>query len=230
MPVSGTMRRWQGLRRIDLNWEMTVISLAVTKGTLATTVWPEALQDKPGRRLVRAALLALAGAALIWLSAKIQVPFYPVPMTMQTFVVLGLGMAYGWRLGGATVSLYLAAGALGLPVFAGTPEKGIGLVYMLGGTGGYLLGFLLAAAACGWLAERGWDRNVVGTALAMLVGNALIYIPGLLWLGSLYGWDKPILEWGFVPFFLGDLTKIALAAAVLPLAWKAVGRRGRMAS
>jgi biotin transport system substrate-specific component len=206
---------------------MTVISLAVTKGTLATAVWPVALEVKPGHRLVRAAFLALAGTALIWLSAKVQVPFYPVPMTMQTFVVLGLGMAYGWRLGGATVSLYLAAGALGLPVFAGTPEKGIGLVYMLGGTGGYLLGFLLAAAACGWLAERGWDRNVVGAALAMLVGNALIYIPGLLWLGGLYGWDKPILEWGLMPFVLGDVTKLALAAAVLPLAWKVVGRRGK---
>ncbi len=207
-----------------------MISLAATKGTLATTVWPLALKDGPGQRLARAALLALAGSALIWLSAKIQVPFYPVPMTMQTLVVLGLGMAYGWRLGGATVSLYLALGALGLPVFAGTPEKGIGLVYMLGGTGGYLLGFVLAASACGWLAERGWDRNVLGTALAMLVGNALIYIPGLLWLGGLYGWDKPILEWGLLPFVLGDLTKLALAAAVLPIAWKLVGRRGKTGS
>lgn len=201
-------------------------TLAVTKGTLASAVWPISLSDRAGRRLLRAALLALAGTALIWLSAKIQVPFYPVPMTMQTFVVLGLGMAYGWRLGAATVLLYLVEGALGLPVFAGTPEKGIGLVYMLGGTGGYLLGFLVAAAACGWLAERGWDRTAARTALAMVLGNALIYLFGLLWLGSLYGWDKPILEWGLTPFLLGDLTKLALAAAVLPLAWKLVGRRG----
>lgn len=207
--------------------EMIVISFAATKGTLATTVWPLALEVGPGQKLVRATLLALVGSALIWLSAKIQVPFYPVPMTMQTLVVLGLGMAYGWRLSAATVALYLAAGALGLPVFAGSPEKGIGLVYMLGGTGGYLLGFLLAAAACGWLAERGWDRNVLGTALAMVIGNALIYIPGLLWLGSLFGWDKPILEWGLLPFVLGDLTKIALAAAILPIAWKFVRRRGK---
>jgi biotin transport system substrate-specific component len=211
----------------DLQREGTVFSLAVTKGTLATAVWPVSLGDKPVHRLARTALLALAGTALIWLSAKIQVPFYPVPMTMQTFVVLGIGMAYGWRLGGVTVLLYLAEGALGLPVFAGTPEKGIGLVYMLGGTGGYLLGFLLAATGCGWLAERGWDRNVLSTALAMLIGNALIYIAGLLWLGGLYGWDKPILEWGLTPFVLGDLTKVALAAAVLPLAWKVVGRRGK---
>lgn len=204
-----------------------MISLAATKGTLATAVWPVSLSDKPGRRLARAALLALAGSVLIWLSAKIQVPFYPVPMTMQTFVVLALGMAYGWRLGGATVLLYLVEGASGLPVFAGTPEKGIGLVYMLGGTGGYLLGFLLAATACGWLAERGWDRTVIGTALAMLVGNALIYMLGLLWLGGLFGWDKPILEWGLTPFVLGDLTKLALAAAVLPFAWNLVGRHGK---
>ncbi len=148
-------------------------------------------------------------------------------MTMQTFVILSLGMAYGWRLAGATVLLYLFEGAVGLPVFAGTPEKGIGLAYMLGGTGGYLVGFVLATVACGWLAERGWDRNVVTTALAMLVGTVLIYIPGLLWLGVLYGWDKPILEWGLTPFLLGDAAKLGLAALALPLTWKAVNAVGR---
>lgn len=177
--------------------------------------------------MLRGMVLAVAGTALLTIAAKIQVPFYPVPMTLQTFVVLALGMAYGWRLGAATLLLYLAEGALGLPVFAGTPEKGIGLAYMLGGTGGYLIGFVLAAAACGWLAERGWDRGVVRTAAAMLIGNAIIYVPGLLWLGGLFGWDKPILEWGLTPFLLGDLTKLALAAAVLPLAWRWLGRPGR---
>ena len=193
--------------------------------TLAGTLWP------PGKAnaLLRAMVLALAGTALLTVAAKIQVPFYPVPMTLQTFVVLALGMAYGWRLGAATLLLYLAEGALGLPVFAGTPEKGIGLAYMLGGTGGYLIGFVLAAAVCGWLAERGWDRNVAWTALAMAIGNAVIYIPGLLWLGGLFGWDKPILEWGLTPFLLGDATKLALAAAVLPLAWRWLGRPGRNA-
>ncbi len=134
-------------------------------------------------------------------------------------------MAYGWRLGAVTLLLYLGEGALGFPVFAGTPEKGIGLAYMLGGTGGYLVGFVLAAVACGWLAERGWDRGPVSTALAMLVGNALIYVPGILWLGALFGWDKPILEWGLVPFIFGDVAKLALAAAVLPLAWRIFDRR-----
>lgn len=190
-----------------------------SRPTLADSLW------QSENALLRNLLLAVAGTLALWISAKIQVPFYPVPMTMQTLVVLGLGMAYGWRLGGATLLLYLAEGAMGLPVFAGTSEKGIGLAYMLGGTGGYLLGFVLAAAVCGYLAERGWGRNVLTTALAMLIGNAIIYIPGLLWLGTLFGWDKPILEWGFTPFLLGDLLKLVLAAALLPLAWKLVRRK-----
>lgn len=200
-------------------------SLSVTADTLAATLWPVGQAKPAAARALRNILLAVVGAQLIWLSAKIQVPFHPVPMTMQTFMVLGLGMAYGWRLGAATVLLYLAEGAMGLPVFAGTPEKGIGLAYMAGGTGGYLLGYVMAAGACGWLAERGWDRNVITAALAMLAGNVLIYVPGLLWLGILFGWDQPILEWGLTPFVLGDLAKLALAAAALPLAWKLVGRR-----
>lgn len=191
--------------------------------TLAQTLWRPEAQN----RVLRGIVLALLGTALLTASAKVQIPFYPVPMTLQTLVVLGLGMAYGWRLAAATLLLYLAQGAAGLPVFAGTPEKGLGLAYMLGGTGGYLLGFVMAAAACGWLAERGWDRSVVTTALAMLLGNLLIYVPGLLWLGALFGWDKPILAWGLLPFLLGDLVKLALAALLLPLAWKALGRAPR---
>jgi biotin transport system substrate-specific component len=188
--------------------------------TLIDRIWPDGRISKG----LRSIILAVIGSALLWLSAKIQVPFWPVPMTMQTFVVLTLGMAYGWRLGAATVMLYLVEGAAGLPVFAGTPEKGIGLAYMLGGTGGYLVGFVLAAAVCGYLAERGWDRRVVTTALAMLIGNALVYFPGLLWLGSLFGWDKPIVEWGLTPFILGDVVKLALAATVLPFVWKTLRR------
>ncbi len=204
-----------------------MLSLSITTETLATRLWPAAEDRSLATRALRNVLLAVVGSLLIWAAAKIKVPFYPVPMTMQTFVILTLGMAYGWRLAGATLILYLVEGAAGLPVFAGTPEKGIGLVYMMGGTGGYLVGFVFAAVVCGWLAERGWDRNVITTALAMLAANVLIYIPGLLWLGSLYGWDKPILEWGLTPFILGDLTKLALAAAVLPLAWHWLGRPKR---
>ena len=188
---------------------------------LAESIWPTGAANP----LLRNAILAVAGTALLALSAKVQVPFWPVPMTMQTFAVLVIGMAYGWRLGGATLLLYMAEGAAGLPVFAGTPEKGIGIAYMMGGTGGYLLGFVMAAALCGWLAERGWDRRLSTAAAAMLIGNLVIYVPGLLWLGTLFGWDKPILEWGLTPFLLGDLTKLALAAIVLPAVWKLVGRR-----
>lgn len=192
--------------------------------TLAEALWPA---QSRAMSAMRAVILVFAGSVLLTVAAKIQIPFYPVPMTMGTFAVLGLGMAMGWRLGGASVAFYLAQGAIGLPVFAGTPEKGIGLAYMAGPTGGYLLGYLLAAVACGLLAERGWDRKVLTTAAAMLIGNAIIYVPGVLYLGALFGWDKPILEWGMTPFLLGDLTKLALAAALLPAAWHLMKRFGR---
>ena len=171
--------------------------------------------------MARNVLLAIAGSIALWVSAKVQIPFVPVPMTLQTLVVLIIGMAYGWRLGGATVALYLAQGAVGLPVFAGTPEKGIGLAYMIGPTGGFLLGFVLAAIAVGYLAERGWDRNIFTTAGAMLIGNALIYLPGLFWLSSIIGWDKSI-EFGIKPFLVADLFKLVLAALFMPMIWNTV--------
>jgi len=174
--------------------------------------------------LLQKAAVVFAGSLLLWASAKVQLPFYPVPLTMQAFAVLAIGAALGWRLGLATVLLYLAEGAAGFPVFAGTPEKGIGLAYMMGPTGGYLLGYLPAAALCGWLAERGWDRGIALTALAMLAGNVMIYLPGLLWLGAIVGWDKPVLAWGLTPFLLGDLLKLGLASAVLPLVWCLAGK------
>lgn len=193
------------------------------QATLTQQLWP--VQSESTIR--RSVVLMVLGSALLTLSAKVSIPFYPVPMTLQTLVVLALGLAYGWRLGVATVALYLLEGALGLPVFTGTPDKGLGLAYMLGGTGGYLLGFLPAVAIAGWLGERGWDRSPWTTAAAMLLGNAAIYVPGLLWLGALYGWDKPILAWGFAPFWLGDVFKIALAMGLLPLAWRALGKSRR---
>lgn len=199
-------------------------AMQANQQTLAAALWPREgkLADMNG--LLRSSLLAVFGSLLLWACAKIQVPLPPVPVTMTTFAVLAIGMAYGWRLGAATVLLYLAEGAAGLPVFAGTPEKGIGLAYMAGPTGGYLLGYVLAAAACGWLAERGWDRNVITATLAMLAGSIVMYLPGLLWLGVLFGWDKPILEWGLIPFIPGDLLKIALVALSLPLAWRLLAK------
>ena len=174
--------------------------------------------------VLRNVLLALAGSAALWISAKVQVPFYPVPMTMQTMVVLLIGMTFGWRLGAATVLLYLAEGLAGLPVFANTPERGIGLAYMVGPTGGYLAGFVLAAVTVGWLAERRWDRGVLTTLAAMTLGTMIIFVCGVLWLGTIIGWDKAVLELGVLPFLPGAAFKIALATAILPLAWKAVQR------
>lgn len=172
-------------------------------------------------RMLRAVLLAVLGSALLTLSAKLQVPFYPVPMTMQTLVVLLIGLAFGAGLGVATVLLYLAEGTVGLPVFAGTPEKGIGLAYMLGPTGGYLVGFVLAAAITGWIAER--RRDAAGLALAVVAGMIAIYTPGVLWLAHIVGFDTA-LELGLVPFVWGDLLKGALAFA-LALGGAAMVRR-----
>lgn len=173
-------------------------------------------------RAKQAALVVLGIAALA-IAAKIKVPMWPVPITMGTFAVLGIGAAYGARLGLVTMIGYLLVGALGFDVFAGSSAEKFGLTYMMGGTGGYLVGYVLATVALGALAARGWDRSVLWMALAMVIGNALIYVPGLLWLGELYGWNKPILQWGLTPFLVGDAIKLALAAVLLPTLWKLVG-------
>jgi len=175
------------------------------------------------QRLVKQVVLVLAGIAAIAIAAKIRIPMWPVPLTMGTFAVLTIGAAYGPRLGLTTILGYLAVGALGFDVFAGSSAEENGLAYMMGGTGGYLVGYALAALALGLFARAGWDRSMPRMATALLVGNAIIYIPGLIWLGVLYGWDKPILEWGLTPFLLGDALKLALAALLVPAVWKLVG-------
>ncbi|MGO4560076.1 biotin transporter BioY [Mesorhizobium sp. 2RAF21] len=172
-----------------------------------------------GGLILEATALVLA-SILLATSAKISVPFYPVPLTMQTLVVIGLGFALGLRRGAAAVLLYLAVGAAGLPVFAGTPAKGIGIAYMMGPTGGYLLGYIPSVLLAGSLAMRGWDRHPVTAMVAAFLAGAVIYVPGLLWLGWVIGFDKPVLQYGLTPFILGDLAKAALAALVFPLAWK----------
>ena len=173
---------------------------------------------------IKQALLVIGGIAALAIAAKIKIPMWPVPITMGTFAVLTIGAAYGARLGLVTILGYMLVGALGFDVFAGSSAEKYGLTYMMGGTGGYLVGYVLATVALGLAARRGLDRNVGGMALALLIGNALIYIPGLLWLGVLYGWDKPILEWGLTPFLVGDAIKLALAALLVPAVWKMVGR------
>ena len=190
-------------------------------------VLAEAFGPSQGTALrVKQAVLVVAGIAVLALAAKIKlmVPPSPVPVNMGTFAVLTIAAAYGPRLGLTTILGYMLVGALGFDVFAGSSAEKFGIEYMMGGTGGYLAGYVLATLALGALARRGWDRSVVWMAGAMLIGNALIYVPGLLWLGQLYGWDKPILAWGLTPFIIGDVLKLALAALVLPGVWKLVGK------
>ncbi len=186
--------------------------------TFADLIWPA----RGSGRALRAVLLAVLGSALLTLSAKAQVPFYPVPMTMQTLVVLLIGMALGPRLGAATVLFYLAQGAAGLPVFAGTPEKGIGLAYLLGPTGGYLAGFAVAAGVSGWIVER--RRDLVGIGLAVVAGLAVIYALGVLWLSTLVGFGQAI-ALGVLPFLWGELFKAGLAVALGAAGSTALDRR-----
>jgi biotin transport system substrate-specific component len=177
-----------------------------------------------GLWIKRAALVAL-GVAVLVVSAKIKVPMWPspVPITMGTFAVLTVGAAYGARLGLVTIIAYLAIGALGYDVFAGSSAEKFGLTYMMGGTGGYLVGYVLATLAVGALAARGWDRSPVKMALALLIGNALIYVTGLAWLSTIAPDWATTLQWGLTPYLIGDAVKLALAALLLPLAWKMVG-------
>lgn len=191
----------------------------MTASVLAQAIGP---REGVGLRAKQAALVVLGVAALA-IAAKIKVPMWPVPITMGTFAVLTIGTAYGARLGLVTMLGYLLVGALGFDVFAGSSAEKAGLTYMMGGTGGYLVGYLLATVLLGALAARGWDRSFGKMAFALLIANALIYIPGLLWLGQLYGWDKPILQWGLTPFLLGDAIKLVLAALLIPGLWKLVG-------
>lgn len=177
---------------------------------------------RPQNTFVRHAILIVLGSTLLGLSAQVEVPFYPVPMTMQTFSVLLVAMTFGRRLGTATVLFYLLEGAVGLPVFAGG-AAGPGVFF--GPTGGYLIGFALAAFVVGGFADLGWDRRALPAVAALLLGNALIYVPGLLWLGVVVGWDKPILELGLLPFLPGDALKIALVAFSLPLLWRGIASR-----
>ena len=174
-------------------------------------------------QLLRRIALVGLGVAAMAIAAKVKLPMWPVPITMQSFVILSVGAAYGPRLGAATVLAYLAIGAVGFDVFTNSSASENGLAYMMGGTGGYLLGFLLATLALGAAARAGWDRSVLRLLGAMLLGNALIFAPGILWLGLLHGWDQPILAWGLWPFLPGMVLKTLLAALLFPAIWRAVG-------
>ena len=155
-------------------------------------------------RILKYILIIFLGSILLTISSKIKIPFYPVPMTMQTFVVLFLGMSFGYKIGLATVSLYLVEGIIGLPVFSNSPEKGVGFVYFTGPTMGYLIGFLFATFLAGYFKFKG---NILDSFIKLLISVSTIYILGIFWLGTLIGWDKPIIQLGVTPFLLAELFK-----------------------
>ncbi|WP_439495824.1 biotin transporter BioY [Bosea sp. (in: a-proteobacteria)] len=200
----------------------------------APTLVNAILPSVSGRRatLARNIALAVAGSLLLVLAAKVKVPFWPVPMTLQTLAVLGLGAAYGSRLGAATVVLYIAYGLAGLPVFTNTPPVAAGLLYLAGPTGGFLAGFVLAAAVAGWAAERG--ASVLRLVAGLIVADALILGLGCLWLAlgaqmtsgvTGVGFAKAF-AFGVQPFLLGDALKVALAASLVGASWSVLHRRG----
>ena len=167
----------------------------------------ELIKQNSQIRIIKSLLVIFLGSVLLAISAKIKIPFYPVPKTMQTFVVLFLGISFGYKIAIATVSLYLIEGILGLPVFSNSPERGIGLAYFTGPTMGYLIGFL---TACFFASFIKVSDNYFRIIAKLILSVSSIYILGILWLGNLIGWDKPIFELGVIPFLLAEIFKISL--------------------
>ncbi|MBL0338528.1 MAG: biotin transporter BioY [Rhodospirillaceae bacterium] len=201
---------------------MTAVQLPMS--TLSQTLWPAT----PSLSFVRQAILAITGSLLLWVSAKIQVPLWPVPMTMQTYVILTLAAFMGRRLAVATILLYVLEGLAGLPVFA----SGAGPAYLMGPTGGYLVGFLLAAYVVGYMAERGWDRKILPALLMMTAGHVIIFISGLTWLIILNPKALGLVDSltfayqvGLQPFWLATILKTTLAMLTMPFLWQLVKSR-----
>ena len=162
-------------------------------------------------KVIKNAIIVFLGTILLTISAKVKIPFYPVPMTMQTFVVIFLGMCLGYKLGLATVALYLIEGIIGIPVFSNSPEKGVGMIYFTGPTMGYLLGFIIAVYVAG---KFNFNRNYLLNFIKIFFSVLPIYVLGLIWLGILIGWDKPIFDLGAKPFLLAELFKIFLLVII----------------
>ena len=167
----------------------------------------ELLNTNTIQKTLKVFLVVLLGTVALTISAKLKIPFYPVPMTMQTFVVLFLGLAFGYKIGLATVGVYLLEGIIGMPVFSNSPEKGVGLIYFTGTTMGYLVGFLSATFFAGYLNLK---NNIFIIFIKLIFSVSTIYLFGVLWLGTLIGWDKPILQLGVTPFLLAELFKICI--------------------
>ena len=167
----------------------------------------ELVKTSSQTKLIRSFIVIILGSIALTISAKLKIPFYPVPMTMQTFVVLFLGMAFGYKIGIVTVGLYLIEGIAGFPVFSNSPEKGIGLVYFTGPTMGYLIGFSVACFLAAFINNK---DNFLIIFLKLIISVSTIYFLGILWLGILIGWDKPIIQLGITPFLLAEIFKIAI--------------------
>ena len=167
----------------------------------------ELLKINSIQKILKSFIVIFVGTIVLTASAKFKIPFYPVPMTMQTFVVLFIGVAFGYKIGLATVGVYLLEGIVGIPVFSNSPEKGVGLVYFTGPTMGYLIGFLIAVFIAGYLDLR---NNIFLIFIKLIFSVSIIYILGVLWLGTLIGWDKPIFQLGVASFLLAELFKICL--------------------
>jgi biotin transport system substrate-specific component len=167
----------------------------------------ELIKQNTQTQIIKSLLVIFIGSVILAISAKIKIPFYPVPMTMQTFVVLFLGLSFGYKIGLATIGLYLIEGILGLPVFSNSPEKGIGIVYFTGPTMGYLIGFLSACFLASFVKK---EDNYLIIFSKLILSVSTIYIFGLIWLGTLIGWDKPIIELGVIPFLSAEIFKILL--------------------
>ena len=173
----------------------------------------ELIKNFKDNTIIKNLFLAILATLILAISSKIKIPFWPVPMTMQTFVIMLIGILFGWKLGLFTVSLYLMEGIMGLPVFAGTPEKGMGIVYFTGPTMGYLIGFLVTVYLTGFLK---FDNNFLKNFVKLSFAVSFIYLFGLFWLGSLIGWDKPIFELGAKPFLLAELFKVLILTILIP--------------
>ena len=173
----------------------------------------ELIKEIKQSKILKNVFIALMGTVLLAISSKIKIPFYPVPMTMQTLVLLFLGIALGWKLGVATVTLYLFEGIIGLPVFSGSPEKGVGIIYFTGPTMGYLIGFLFTVYFAG---SFNFSKNLFIRFLQLSFSVSFIYILGILWLGTLIGWEKPLFHLGVQPFLLAELFKIFIVLISLP--------------
>jgi len=196
----------------------------MSTATLSRPLVSYAVPESGIARYAVQAFLVVAGTLLLTLSAKTKVVLGPVDMNLQTMVVPMIAAAFGLRLGVATLVLYLAQGAMGLPVFQSTPEKGIGIAYMMGTTGGFLAGFVVAAAIVGWAADRGWASNPFKLFGAMMAGEVVVMAMGFAWLATLIG-STAAWQFGVAPFIVTDLVKVALAAAVVPAVWALFKRR-----